>query len=55
MYGIFALQGGQTYTHAHEVPRDALITKYASPKTVDAALTLIFRMLQGACRCCFCQ
>jgi len=29
--------------------------KYASPKTVDTPLTLIFRMLQGAFRCCFCQ
>jgi hypothetical protein len=28
--------------------------KYAKPKTVEALLRLIFRMQQGACRCCFC-
>jgi len=31
------------------------ITQDARPKIVDAALTLIFRMGQGACRNNFCQ
>jgi len=35
-------------------PCDALITKYARPKTVDAPLTLIFRIRHVACCWCFC-
>jgi len=36
-----------------EYLRDALIAEFAMAKIVDARLTLIFRMQQGACRCCF--
>jgi hypothetical protein len=54
IYNIFASQGSQWYSYAWEDPRDALITTYASPKTVDCRLTLIFRKPQGASRCCFC-
>ena len=37
-----------------EYPCAPLINKYARPKIVNALLTLIFRMQQGACHCCFC-
>jgi len=38
----------------HEDPRDALITKYAWPKTVHPPLRLIVRIRQWACCCYFC-
>ena len=37
-----------------EGPHNALITNYGRPNTVDAPLTLIFRMRQIVCHCCFC-
>jgi hypothetical protein len=49
------LQSGQYYSYAREDPRNALITKYASPKTVDAhfqdaagSISLLFLPVKAA-------
>jgi len=55
MYCIFACQGSQLFRDEREDLRYALITKYATPETVDTPLTLIFRVRQGACHCSFSQ
>jgi len=52
---IFVYAGTQLFRYEHGDQCYAFITKYATTETVDAPLTLIFRMPQGACRCCFCQ
>jgi len=38
IYCIFAYQGGRSFRYEHEYLRNALITKYASTKTVDTHL-----------------
>jgi hypothetical protein len=43
------------HSYMREDPHNALITKYARPRTVDAPLALIFRIWQGAGGYCFCQ
>ena len=51
----FTYQGCQLFCDEGEDPRDALIANYATTIIVDAPLTPIVRMKQGACRCCLCQ
>ena len=54
IYRILAHQGGQWFWYVLEYTCDALITQYPRLNIVDAALTLIFRMQQGACCWYFC-
>jgi len=51
--GVFVLLGGQYIQYALKQPRLWSITWLTSPRIVDAPLTLIFRLGQGACFSCF--
>jgi len=50
---VFAFKGGQYLIYGCLQPVTTYITLDAKPKIIDAALMLIFRIGQGACRCCF--
>jgi len=51
---IFAPKGGQYLIYGCLQPITSGITQDARPKIIDAPLTVIFRMGQGACCYCFC-